>query len=145
MYFINVALDSSNWIKICVDPSSRTLESCLLMSLWLFCWWLWQSLCLVYQVCPKITFCSCWNVWISPEVNTILFQLWILLILLSWCSFQSHLVNLMKSCQILAVSTNVSSSLRNLIKPKKSEKYSRSFVWKVVSKASYVLVVLLRK
>ena len=107
MYFINVALDSSNWIKICVDPSSRTLESCLLTFLWLFCWWLWQSLCLVCQVCPKITFCSCWNVWISPGVNTILFQLWILLILLSWCSFQSRLVNLMKSCQILAVSTNL--------------------------------------
>ena len=57
MFYIRLALDSSNWINICLDLSSRILESCPPMSLWLFCWWLWTSLCPVGQVCRKIIFC----------------------------------------------------------------------------------------
>ena len=53
-----LTLGSSNWVKICLDSSSRILESCPLMSLWLFCWWLWTSLCPVCRVCRKILFCS---------------------------------------------------------------------------------------
>ena len=51
MFYICLALDSSNWIKICLDWSSRILESC---SLWLFSWWLWTSP--VRHVCH--IFCS---------------------------------------------------------------------------------------
>ena len=58
LFYIRLALDSSNWINICLDSPSRILESCPLMSLWLFCWWLWPSPCLAYQVCRKIIFCS---------------------------------------------------------------------------------------
>ena len=53
-----MALASSNRIKIFLNSSARILESCSLMSLWLFCWWLWTSQCSVYQVCRKIIFCS---------------------------------------------------------------------------------------
>ena len=34
--------------------------------------------------------------------------------------------------------STVSSSLRKLVKPKKSEKHSRSFTWKLISKPSYI-------
>ena len=34
LFFIRLALDSSNWIKICLDSSSRILESCPLVSLY---------------------------------------------------------------------------------------------------------------
>ena len=34
--------------------------------------------------------------------------------------------------------STVSSSLRKLVKPKKSEKHSRSFAWKLISKPSYI-------
>ena len=56
--YICSALDSSNWIKICLDSSSRIIESHHLMFLWFFYWWLWVSLCPVSQDCPKILFCS---------------------------------------------------------------------------------------
>ena len=58
VFYIRSALDSSNWIKICLDSSSRILQPCCIISSWLFCWWLWTSLCPVYQVCCKIIFCS---------------------------------------------------------------------------------------
>ena len=58
VFYICLALDSSNWIKICLDSSSRILELHSLMSFWLFCRWLWTSLCPVCQVCHMIIFCS---------------------------------------------------------------------------------------
>ena len=58
VFYVRLALGSLNWIKICLDSSSRILKSCSLMSLWLCCWWLWTSLCPMYQVCCKIIFCS---------------------------------------------------------------------------------------
>ena len=39
--------------------------------------------------------------------------------------------------------STISSSLRKFFKPKKSERHSRSFVWKLISKPSYVLVVFI--
>ena len=106
VFYIRLALDRSNWIEICLNSSSRILESCSLMSLSLFCWWLWTSLYPMCLVCREIIFCS-FGMFVSfPEVNIILFQLWILLILLSWYLFRSCFVNLSKSCQIWAVSTN---------------------------------------
>ena len=107
VFYICLALDSWNWIEICLDSSSRILESCSLMSLWLFCWWLWASLYSVCQVCREIIFFS-FSMFVSfPEVNIILFQLWILLILLSWYLFRSCFVSLSKSRQTEAVSTNL--------------------------------------
>ena len=58
VFHIRLALDSSNWIEISLDYSSRILESCSLISPWLFCWWLWTSLYRVCQVCREIIFCS---------------------------------------------------------------------------------------
>ena len=58
MFYIRLALNSSNWIKICLDSSSRIIQSCSLMSLWVFCGWLWTILCPVSQACRKIIFCS---------------------------------------------------------------------------------------
>ena len=34
VFYIRLALDSSNWVKICLDSSSRILESCPLVSLY---------------------------------------------------------------------------------------------------------------
>ena len=39
--------------------------------------------------------------------------------------------------------STVSSSLRKLVKPKKSERHSRGFVWKLISKPSCVLIVFI--
>ena len=39
--------------------------------------------------------------------------------------------------------STISSSLRKFFKPKKSERHSRSFVWKLISKPSCVLVVFI--
>ena len=44
VFYKRLALDSSNWIKICLNSSARILESCSLMFLG--------------QACRKIIFCS---------------------------------------------------------------------------------------
>ena len=53
-----MALNSSNWIKICLNSSARNPESCSFISFWLFFLWVWTSLCPVRQVCRKFIFCS---------------------------------------------------------------------------------------
>ena len=72
-----MALDSSNWIKICLDSSWKILESCPLMSLWLFLDDFEQIYAQCIMSAVRLYLIS------SPDVNIILFQLWILLILLS--------------------------------------------------------------
>ena len=52
--------------------------------------------------------------------------------------FQPALPNLSSFDQ-----STISSNLRKFFKPKKSERHSRSFVWKLISKPSYVLVVFI--
>ena len=42
VFHIRLALACSNWIKTCLDSSSRILESCPLISFWHFCWYFEQ-------------------------------------------------------------------------------------------------------
>ena len=48
VFYKHLAMDSSHWMRSCLDSSSRIL----------LCWWLWTSLYPVCQVCRKIIFCS---------------------------------------------------------------------------------------
>ena len=115
VFYICLALDSSNWIKICLDSSSRILELHSLMSFWLFCRWLWTSLCPVCQVCHMIIFCSF-------GIFEFLLRSTLFCFSFEYCRF-SYL------------------AMRNLVKPKKSQKHSQSFVWKLISKPGSILVV----
>ena len=47
VFYIRLALDSSNWVKICLDSSSRILESCPLVSLFSLLKTLNKSMCSV--------------------------------------------------------------------------------------------------
>ena len=80
-----------------------------------------------------------WYAWAFPEVNIIVLALNIVdspnLVFIPIVSgqFEQVLPNLISFDQ-----STVSSSLRKLVKPKKSEKHSRSFTWKLISKPSYI-------
>ena len=80
-----------------------------------------------------------WYAWAFPEVNIIVLALNIVdspnLVFIPIVSgqFEQVLPNLISFDQ-----STVSSSLRKLVKPKKSEKHSRSFAWKLISKPSYI-------
>ena len=144
VFNIRLALDSSNWIKICLDSSSRILESCFLMYPWLFCWWLWTSLCLVSQVCRKIIFCSFGM--FKLLVRSTLFYSIFEYCLLSYLGIHSDCAwSIWASPAIFKQfrPIYVSSSLRKLVKAKKSERHSWSFVWKLISKPGCVLVVFI--
>ena len=134
--------DCSNSIKICLDSSSRILESCYLMSLWLFCWWLWTSLCPVCLVSRKTIFCSCGMFFLKSTLFCFSLEycwfFYLVFIPIVPCQYEQVLPNLSSFDQ-----PTVSSSLRKLAKPKKSEKHSRSFVWKLISKRGFVLVVFI--
>ena len=142
VFNIRLALDSSNWIKICLDSSSRILESCL--TPWLFCWWLWTSLCLVTQVCRKIIFCR-FGMFKFLLRSTLFYSIF------EYCSLSYLGIHSDCAWSIWASPAKfkqfrpiyVSSSLRKLVKPKKSERHSRIFVWKLISKPGCVLVVFI--
>ena len=145
VFYICLALVSSNWIKIGLDSSSRILESCPLVSLWLtLYWWLWISLCSMCQVCRKTIFCS--FVMFEFFLRSTLFCLALnivdspilVFILIAPGQFEQVQPNLSSFDQ-----STVSSSLRKLVKPRKSKRHSRSFVWKLIFKPSCVLFVFI--
>ena len=109
------------------------------------CWWLWSSLCSVCQVCRKIIFCSfgmfefslrstlfCFSFNSSDIVDSPILVFFPIVP----CQFEQVLPNLSSFDQSI-----VSSSLRKLVKPKKLEKHSGSFFWKLIFKPGRVLVV----
>ena len=131
VFNIRLALDSSNWIKICLDSSSRILESCL--TPWL-----------VTQVCRKIIFCrfGMFKFLLRSTLFYSIFEYYSLSYLgihsdCAWSIWASPA----KFKQFRPI--YVSSSLRKLVKPKKSERHSRIFVWKLISKPGCVLVVFI--
>ena len=111
------------------------------MSLWLFCWWLWTSLCPVCKVCCKIIFCRFGMFEFSLRQHCFVLALNIVdsptlvFIPIVPCQFEQVLPNLRSFDQSI-----VSSSHRNLAKPKKVEKHLPSFVWEPISKLDCVLV-----
>ena len=147
VFYICLDLGSSNWIKIGLDSSSRILESCPLVSYWLFLyWWLWISLCSMCQVCRKTIFCS--FVMFEFFLRSTLFCFYyslnivdsptLVFILIVPGQFEQVLPNLSSFDQ-----STVSSSLRKLVKLKKSKRHSRSFVWKLIFEPSCVLFVFI--
>ena len=69
VFYIGLALDNSNWIKICLDSSSRILESCPLVSLYSLLVTLNKSMSSLSQD----YILQFWYVQVFPEVNIILF------------------------------------------------------------------------
>ena len=144
VFYIHLALACSNWIKTCLDSSSRILESCPLISFWHFCWYFEQvhvkwvksavRLCFVVLACLR----SSWGQHYSVlALNTVHSPILVFTPIMH-CRFEQFLPNISSFDQ-----STVSSSLRKLVKPKKSDKHSRSFVWKLISKPSCVLVVFI--
>ena len=142
VFYIRLALDSPNWIKICLDSSSRIFESCSLMSHWLFCWWLWASLFPVCQVFLRLYFVvlvclgfSLGHYYSVSALNIVNSPILVFIPIVPW-QFEQVVPNLSSFDQSM-----VSSSLRNLAKSNKLEKHSRSIIWRLISKLDRVLVV----
>ena len=72
VFYVGLALDNSNWIKICLDSSSRILESCPLVSLYSLLVTLNKSMSSVSSL-PQDYILQFWYVQVFPEVNIILF------------------------------------------------------------------------
>ena len=142
MCFIYVlALDSSNWIKICLGSSLRILKSCPLLSLWLFVGDFDQ----VYVQCVKsavrlyfaVLVCLSfpWDQHYSVlALNIVASPISVFIPSVSG-QFEQALPSFDQS--------TFSASLRKLVKPNKSERHSRSFVWKFISKPNCVSVVFI--
>ena len=143
VFYIRLALDSSNWIKICLDSSSRILESCPFGSPWLFIGDFEQVYVHVSSL-PYDYILQFWYAWAFPEVNIIVLALNIvdspnlLFIPIVSGQFEQVLPNVSSFDQ-----STVSSSLRKFVKPKKSEKHSQSSVSKIISKPGCGLVVII--
>ena len=141
MCFIYVWLENFWKTK---DLSPRILASCSLMPLWLFCWSLWTSLYPAYQVCRKIILCSfgMFEFFLRSTLFCFSFEY-------CWLSYLGIHSDFALSIWASPAKfkhfppIQVSSSLRKLVKPKKSERHSRSFLWKLNSKPSCVLVVFI--
>ena len=72
VFYIHLALDSSNWVKICLDSPSRILESCPLVSLYSLLTTLSKSMPSVSSL-PQDYILQFRYVQVFPEVNIILF------------------------------------------------------------------------
>ena len=72
VFYIRLALDSSNWVKICLDSSSRILESCPLVSLYSLLTTLNKSMPSVSSLLQDYILQFSY-VQVFPEVNIILF------------------------------------------------------------------------
>ena len=71
-FYIRLAVDSSNWLKICLDSSSRILELCPLVSLYSLLVTLNKSMSSESSL-PQDYILQFWYVQVFPEVNIILF------------------------------------------------------------------------
>ena len=123
-----LALDISNWIKICLGSSSRILKSCPLLSLWLFVGDFDQ----VYVQCVKsairlyfavlVCLSFSWDQhYYVLALNIVDSPISVFIPSVSG-QFEQALPNLSSFDQ-----STVSSSLRKLVKPKKSERHSRNW------------------
>ena len=72
VFYIRLALDSSNWVKICLDSSSRILESCPFVSLYSLLTTLNKSMPSVSSLLQDYILQFSY-VQVFPEVNIILF------------------------------------------------------------------------
>ena len=128
VFFIRLALDSSNCINICLDSSSRILESCPLVSFYSLLLTLSKSMSSVSSV-PQDYICSfgmlkfSWGQHCSGLALNIVDSPTLVFIPIVSGQFEQVLPNLSSFDQ-----STISSSLRKLVKPKKSERHSRSFV-----------------
>ena len=144
VFYIRLALDSSNWIKICLDSSSRILELCPLMSLYSLLVTLNKSMSSVSSLSQDYIFAVLvclsffWSQHCSVLALNIVDSPTVVFILIVSGQFKQALPYSSSFDQY-----TISSSLRKLFKPKKLERHWRSFVWKLISKPNCVLVVFI--
>ena len=144
VFCIRLDLDSSNGIKIWLDLSSGILShalSCLFDSFvgdfqQVFVQCVKSAVRLYFAVFVCLSFS--WGQHYSVLALNIVDSPILVFIPIVSGQFEQALPNLSSFNQ-----STVSSSLRKLVKPKKSERHSRSFIWTIISKPSCVLDVFI--